>query len=117
MPIYRICPKCKKNILVGSKHSCISKKRVRNQRVYDTKKWHRLRDYVRANYYVCARCGSIDDLQLHHIYKIDTHIEKAYDIDNVCLLCPACHKYVDTNCKSGTLDFKFERYEYKYNLL
>lgn len=111
-----MCLKFRKNILVGSSYKCVTVKRVRNKVVYDTKRWYRLRDYVRSKYYVCARCGSIESLQLHHIVKVDDDITKAYDIDNVVLLCPSCYTFVDRNCMSGTLDFEFQRYEYEYDL-
>ena len=104
----RFCYICRCKVEKGMKH--------RQWGIYNTKRWRVLRDYCKATYIVGARCGDIDSIEAHHIYKVSRHIDKAYDIDNICLLCKVCHSYVDRNCLDGTLDFNFKRYEYKYNI-
>ncbi|HFE9701450.1 TPA: HNH endonuclease [Clostridium perfringens] len=92
MSIYKYCRKCKKNVDKYKPHKCVYDKRKNNMRIYDTKKWHTLREYVLSKHHVCERCGSIDKLQVHHIYKVNTNdISMAYDITNLCVLCHKCH--------------------------
>lgn len=121
MTDYRVCYRCRCRVEKGYKHKCTPSSKsisdsIGNGGIYNTKRWRVLRDYCKATYIVCARCGGIDSIEAHHIYKVSRHIDKAYDIDNICLLCKVCHSYVDRNCLDGTLDFNFKRYEYKYNI-
>lgn len=126
MPNMILCYKCRTNTEKGKPHKCIGDKdpfkSVSRSRevtnVWRSKRWLRLREYVYTTYgeHGCARCHSMDNIQLHHITKVRDDISKAYDIDNVCILCSRCHNYIDKNLASGELDFKFKRYEYQYNI-
>lgn len=42
----------------------------------------------------CVKCGSIDNLQCHHIYPVSTNPLESADIDNCMTLCYTCHKKI-----------------------
>lgn len=120
-----MCNKCRTNTEKGKPHKCVSNRVVplfdrekEHRKIYYTAKWKKLRRYVIEAYgeHGCSRCGSFENLEVHHICKLESNIEKAFDIDNCAILCRSCHKYIDRNLTSGELDYKFERYEYNYNV-
>lgn len=39
----------------------------------------------------CKNCSITNNLHLHHIIPVSTDITKAYDLDNIEVLCPKCH--------------------------
>lgn len=67
------------------------------------RKSERDKDYKRARYKrwrialiekfgnKCARCGSVNNLQTHHIKPYRSYPELRYDLDNGMLLCIGCH--------------------------
>ena len=118
-----LCSRCRTNTEKGKSHKCISNsskpvfdREKEHRHIYNTKRWQVLRDYVKGVCPMCARCGSIDNIEVHHIYKLEKNIERAYDISNVVPLCRSCHRYTDKNIKDGELDFKWKELEYEYNL-
>ena len=44
----------------------------------------------------CFLCGSRKNIELHHIKPVVNYPELKYDVDNVVLLCCACHQAVET---------------------
>lgn len=116
--VYKFCRRCKRLVPKYDSHTCkgSSSTPADIQKIYNSMQWKRLRKYTLQNYPICSRCSSVESLQVHHIYYISTHRNKAYDIDNVCVLCTQCHSDIHKKCKTGELDFKFKRYEYNYNI-
>lgn len=49
--------------------------------------------------YRCKNCTNSKNLHLHHIIPVSFDITKAYDIDNIEVLCPECH--VEHHRKEG----------------
>lgn len=41
---------------------------------------------------ICQFCGSIENLQAHHILSVPKYPEKIFDIDNGITLCYNCHR-------------------------
>lgn len=54
---------------------------------------HRAEFLKKANYQ-CATCGSSKKLELHHIEPVYSHPERAYDKENIEVLCESCHDNV-----------------------
>lgn len=54
---------------------------------------HRAEFLKKANYQ-CAKCGSSKKLELHHVDPVYSHPERAYDKENIEVLCEACHDNV-----------------------
>ena len=40
----------------------------------------------------CQKCGSNENLHVHHILSFINHVDKRYDIDNGITLCKKCHQ-------------------------
>lgn len=65
------------------------------QKVYDSKKWLRLRKaYMESRHYICERCGRPATICHHKVYLtaeniLDANI--AYNFNNLECLCQACH--------------------------
>jgi len=71
------------------------------QSVYNTKRWRDLRTLKLQLNPCCEICGSIDNLQVHHIvsmfdgyYDPQTYDKLAFGLDNLCVLCSTCHEKV-----------------------
>lgn len=54
---------------------------------------HRAEFLKKANYQ-CVKCGSSNKLELHHIDPVYSHPERAYDKENIEVLCESCHDNV-----------------------
>ena len=54
---------------------------------------HRAEFLKKANYQ-CAKCGSSKKLEMHHVDPVYSHPERAYDKENIEVLCEACHDNV-----------------------
>lgn len=65
--------------------------RQERQRIGDWQNALRKEFLHRANY-CCARCGSHDKLELHHIIPVFERLDLAYDKDNIEVLCKSCHQ-------------------------
>lgn len=65
----------------------------------------KITDYI-ANMFLtkanfkCVKCGSSNKLELHHIIPVHEDITKAYDLDNIEVLCYECHR--DTHKTLGS---------------
>jgi thymidylate synthase (FAD) len=44
--------------------------------------------------YKCSKCGSSEKLELHHIVPVYEDKSKAYDKDNITVLCQSCHQNI-----------------------
>lgn len=68
------------------------------QKVYNTSRWKKLRILKLQLNPVCERCGSIENLQVHHrISPFDGYFsaqrfdELAFGLNNLETLCADCH--------------------------
>lgn len=65
------------------------------QRVYDSKKWRRVRKaYLASKNYICERCGEPANIVHHKKYlTVDnaSDADIAYNFENLECLCQACH--------------------------
>ncbi len=68
------------------------------QAIYNTQRWRDLRTLKLQLTPCCEECGSIDDLQIHHIvspfsgyHTAEEYDRLAYDIANLETLCQECH--------------------------
>lgn len=113
----KYCSACKVDV-DKYEHKCpnrsTSAKRKRAlDKVYSTREWTNLSKYLRSEHPMCERCCSIDNLEVHHIDKVEESIERGLDISNCVVLCRSCHTYVEDR----GLDFKFKGYEYKVTVV
>ena len=47
--------------------------------------------------YICQRCGSKENLVVHHIKKFSENKQLRFDVNNGITLCQKCHKEVHKN--------------------
>ena len=73
-------------------------RRKERQKVYNTSRWRQLRLFKLQLNPVCERCGSIENLQVHHkISPFDGYFsaqrfdELAFGLSNLETLCQKCH--------------------------
>ena len=59
------------------------------------KKWKS--DVLKRDKNKCQKCGSFDNLVVHHIKPFSRNIELRYDVNNGITLCQNCHKEVHKN--------------------
>ena len=76
-------------------------RRKERQKIYQDSRWQKLRVIKLQKDPCCQVCGSIDNLQVHHIismfngyYSPQEYDRLAFDINNLCTLCQDCHKKV-----------------------
>lgn len=63
-----------------------------SKRSLTTKKYKNWRQSVlERDNYTCKKCGSKDDLHVHHIIRWTDNVELRYDINNGLALCSQCH--------------------------
>lgn len=70
--------------------------RAKRHKVYNSKAWREVRDYViKRQHGLCARCKLNPAREVHHIQHLTdinyTDDLVAYNPDNLEALCPACH--------------------------
>ena len=57
-------------------------------------KWPSVRrNFVRANPY-CAACGTVKELEVHHVVPFHIEPERELDATNLMSLCQDCHLYI-----------------------
>ncbi len=97
-------PFCKNKVPARQKTPYCEEHKPKQQKQYDEKTrkfynsttWRKLRQTVNMKYHgLCAECLEHDDVVkgdvVHHIIEIKQDWEKRFDIDNLILLCHACH--------------------------
>lgn len=79
-------------------------RRAERQQIYNTTRWHRLRDAKRMNNPICEEClrkvppKVTQATEIHHVVSfmsVDEQTERkalAYDYDNLMSLCHECHE-------------------------
>lgn len=58
---------------------------------YHTAGWRRAKAKAVREHPFCAKCGSPDRLEVHHIRSVRLHPELMLDESNLQVLCHACH--------------------------
>ena len=72
--------------------------------LYNTSRWRLLRAEHLKNYPVCERCGSTENLQVHHDYPSDVDYSEPdmfYSPEHLVTLCVSCHAR-ETNRRAQT---------------
>lgn len=94
----RKCSNCGCGISVGSKkgfcQSCyFAKRKAESNRIYNIAEYKDWRSSVyKRDDYRCKVCYSNKDLNAHHIYPKQYHIDKVFELDNGITLCGECHR-------------------------
>ena len=88
------CQQCKK---VADKTYDKQLRAKDRQKIYNSKRWKQVRDYVRVrDNFLCQEClrNGIETIgvECDHMVELSDDISKAYDADNVELLCVSCHR-------------------------
>ena len=83
------------------KNNTMTDRKAERQKIYNTKRWRDLRILKLQQSPVCEICGSIDNLQVHHIvspfngyHSPEEYDRLAYDITNLQTLCQQCHEKI-----------------------
>lgn len=114
------CPNNRKNSKYNRNNLTEFEKQM--LRFYAGKAWRNTRTAVLNRDKYCQRCFQLyelytyENLEAHHIHKLQLHWELRLDLDNIVLLCKTCHRQVDKQCKDGELDFNFKPTEIEYRL-
>ena len=80
-------PGCNKIIPKGNKHCKIHIKTD----IYHNAEWKRIRDLKLFIFDQCEKCGSKEDLQVHHITPLSVDKKLLTDWLNLMTLCKKCH--------------------------
>ena len=113
------CPNKNRN-----KYSRMTEEKKKIQSFYCSKKWKTFRHrIIERDSHLCQRCLSLyglytsENLEVHHIQKIERNYEKRLDDENCITLCHTCHRQVDLSCEDGKLDFErvTEKKEKEFN--
>ncbi len=60
--------------------------------VTNTKRWKALRlEALRRDGFQCVQCGARGRLECDHVVPVRQAAERAFDLTNLQILCPACH--------------------------
>ena len=92
--------------LIKSKPRLITYNKSLYQRIYQSRRWRRLRAFKFANNPVCELCALAGETtvatEIHHIKPFDVAknddelFDLAYDYDNLVSVCTPHHKYLHT---------------------
>jgi len=61
-------------------------------KIRHTARYKKLRKRIVRERKYCRNCKATKDLQIHHVIKISQEPAKAFDADNIILLCKRCHQ-------------------------
>lgn len=60
--------------------------------IYRDPRWAAVRlEAKRRDGWKCRHCGARGRLEVHHIKRVKTHPQHAYDLENLLSLCGVCH--------------------------
>ena len=76
-------------------------RRAEQAAVYADARWAKVRKVVLARDVVCQRCGTDQDLEVHHVWGWEDE-EMRYDPEGLLTLCEACHPKVDRARRDGS---------------
>jgi 5-methylcytosine-specific restriction endonuclease McrA len=68
-----------------------------NQDLYKTSRWKELRSLVISEQKRCQYCGSIINLEVHHIIRPKGNEQLFYDKSNLLVVCKRCHQSITAN--------------------
>lgn len=63
----------------------------KNESLYRTCEWRQLRKETIEKNPCCYYCGSVDNLQVHHITPPKGNRDLFFDTDNLMVVCRYCH--------------------------
>ena len=79
--------------------------------VYASKRWKVLRwEVLRSNGFRCGGCGSNRHLEVDHVVPLAKAPERAYDVENLQVLCKTCHGRKTRYENNGPQDPERERW-------
>jgi 5-methylcytosine-specific restriction endonuclease McrA len=67
-----------------------------NETLYNTSKWRKLRKRKLSEQSFCSKCGSQDNLHIHHRIPPLGDMELFFEYENLDVLCGKCHR-IETN--------------------
>jgi 5-methylcytosine-specific restriction protein A len=65
-----------------------------NEALYKTSLWRSLRKKILKEQPHCSRCGSTENLQVHHIVPPRGNEELFFDENNLVTVCAVCHRVI-----------------------
>jgi 5-methylcytosine-specific restriction protein A len=65
-----------------------------NKELYSTMQWNKLRAKLLEEQSSCFKCGSIDNLHVHHIIPPRGDKELFFDTNNLVVICSKCHRII-----------------------
>jgi hypothetical protein len=68
---------------------------------YNTQRWRNLRKEVLDQKPACSRCGSKEELQVHHIMPHRGQEELFFNPRNLVVLCKSCHQLFNRSGRAG----------------
>lgn len=81
--------------------------------IYRDPRWKVARlEAKRRDGWKCTECGARGRLEVHHVKRVKTHPELAYDLANLKTLCPACHSRI-TAIETGIAPLDPERQRWR----
>ncbi|MCR9128444.1 MAG: HNH endonuclease [Alphaproteobacteria bacterium] len=85
--------------------------------VLKTKRWKALRlQALRRDGWACVQCGARTRLEVDHRLPVRTHPERAFDLDNLQVLC-AQHHTQKTRKECGHPELSPERQQWRQLLM
>jgi 5-methylcytosine-specific restriction endonuclease McrA len=68
-----------------------------NESLYKTTQWKQLRTRILKEQQCCFKCGISKEetkLEVHHLIPPRRNEELFFDIENLVLICPICHRII-----------------------
>jgi 5-methylcytosine-specific restriction endonuclease McrA len=65
-----------------------------NEKLYKTTQWKQLRKKILKEQPACFKCGSTNNLQIHHIIPPLGNEELFFNENNLVVVCLACHQII-----------------------
>ena len=89
---HRLCVLEREKIREQKRQNAFQNARRLNDALYRTKQWRMMRKKIVQRYPYCAVCGGIEKLHVDHIHPPRGNEALFFDIQNVQVLCEACHR-------------------------
>jgi 5-methylcytosine-specific restriction endonuclease McrA len=89
------CKECKRRKFIGENNHKWNPNKTDDDRKEDRKYFEYIqwtKQVMARDGYICQICKKHTDLNVHHLYSYDKHVDKRLDPDNGISLCESCHK-------------------------
>lgn len=76
-----------------------------NARLYNSQRWKTLSAKLRRQVGLCQRCGSVDELQVHHLTPPRGDEGLFFELANLQVVCGNCHRLItagEVRARTGT---------------